>query len=204
MSKEVLLLPGPDPGTAVTCSVFQALIQCLHRAESCTCHSLHKPTFGPNATEQYAKLLLGMCAAAVRVSRETFVSVTPNGHFAGLIFLSRDSPGGRVNGLHFRTENSLLHTCRRAAYVQGEAKHPPLSCKKVLWGCRLLLLHWWKSVLPLHVWYFVCPALTDLCPSVLSNKVVESCCLAKTGKCIMAINIAFRTSWLTKRLKQEG
>lgn len=91
MSKEVLLLPGPDPGPAVTCSVFQALIQSPHRAESCTCHSLHKPTFGPNATEQYAKLLLGMCAAAVRVSRETFVSVTPNGHFAGLIFLSRDS-----------------------------------------------------------------------------------------------------------------
>lgn len=35
MSKEVLLLPGPDPGPAVTCSVFQALIQSLHRAESC-------------------------------------------------------------------------------------------------------------------------------------------------------------------------
>ena len=88
---QVLFLPGPDPGTALTCSVFQALIQSLHIVESCTCHSLHRPTFGPNATEQYAKLLLGMCAAAVRVSRETFVSVTANGHFAGLIFLSRDS-----------------------------------------------------------------------------------------------------------------
>lgn len=116
-----------------------------------------------------------------------------------------------MNRLHFRTENSLLHTCRRAAYVQGEGKHPPLPCKKVesvfrtsLWGCRLLLLHWWKSVLPLHVWYSVCPALTDLCPSVLSNKVVESCRLAKIGKCIMAINFAFKASWLTKRLKRKG
>ena len=88
---QVLFFPGPDPGLPVTCSDFQALIQSLHAVESCTCHSLHKSTFGSNTAEQYAKLLLDMCAAAVRVSRETFVSVTPNGHFAGLIFLSHDS-----------------------------------------------------------------------------------------------------------------
>lgn len=59
--------------------------------ESCAHHSVHKPTFGPNATEQCVKLLLDMCAAAVKVSKETFLPVTPNGHFAGLIFLSPDS-----------------------------------------------------------------------------------------------------------------
>lgn len=93
---------------------------------------------------------------------------------------------------------------RRAACMRGEVKYPLLPCKKVLWGCWLLLSHWWKSALPLCVCYFACPALTELCPSVLSNKVVESCCLAKTGKWKMAIHIVFRTTWLTRRLKREG
>lgn len=74
------------------CCNFQAFIQSLHIVESCACRSLHEPTFGPNTTEQYAKLLLGMCAAAARVSTETFVYVTPNGCFAGLICLSHDRP----------------------------------------------------------------------------------------------------------------
>lgn len=74
------------------CCNFQALTQSLNIVQSCACHALHEATFGPNSTEQYAKLLLGRCAAAARVSTETFVSVTPHGHFAGLIFLSRDRP----------------------------------------------------------------------------------------------------------------
>lgn len=113
---QVLFLPGPDPGPAVSCSVFQALIQFLYIAESCTCHSLHKPTFGPNATEQYVKLLLGMCAAAVRVSRETFVSVTPSGLFVVLIFLSRDS-----------------HSLAKCSSAWGPGESP------ALWNCKHLL-----------------------------------------------------------------
>lgn len=38
----------------------------------------------------------------------------------------------------------------------------------------------------------------------VSNEVAESCCLAKTEKWIMAINIVFRTAWLTKKAEAGG
>lgn len=72
------------------CCNFQAVIQTLNIVQSYACHAFHEATFGPNNTEQYAKLQLGMCAAAARVSTETFMSVMPHGLFAGLILLSHD------------------------------------------------------------------------------------------------------------------
>jgi len=109
-------------------------------------------------------------------------------------------PGGCVNPLHFGIENTSLQ--QDSCLCVGRSKTSPPPHKKVFWGCHLLS-HWWKSALPLCVYCFVCPALTELCPSVLSNKVFGSCCLAKTGNWITAIDIVFRTAWLTRRLKQE-
>lgn len=176
--------------------------------ESYTRRPLHKPTSEPNTTEHYAKLLLGTCAAAVRVSRETFVFVTSNGHFADLIFPSHDrhslatcfsawGPGES----HFETETTSLQQ-ESCLCVQGEAKHYPLLWRNILWGCWLLLSTGWNQ-LSFCMCYVVCSSLTELCPPVLSKKVVGRCCLAETGKWVMAINIVFRIAWLTRRLKQE-
>lgn len=154
------------------CCNFQALSQSLNTVQSCAFHALHEETFGPNAAEQYAKLLLGMCAAAARVSTQTFMSVTPHGHFAGLIFLSHDRPSSS--------------TCCSAwelpeTFALWNWKHLITVGELSLWEEMKSPLHHTRRYFG-HVNLFshtagnpstgVCStALAELCPSVLSKRV---------------------------------
>lgn len=112
------------------------------------------------------------------------------------VFLS----GDQVNCLHFGTENTSLQqeTC---LYV-GRSKTSPCPAKRYFGDVNFC--HTGGNQLSLCMCVVLCAQHQQSFPHQVSNEVAESCCLTKTDKWIMAINILFRTTWLTKTAEAGG